>query len=87
MIDDSDRKRAVLKFCEGLFETTNLIGSDFDDVQIFEVSGRDFPQQSNGKGLHVSFSVSWHAIGKTGRTAHEALDELIQEDTDEDDQA
>ena len=57
----------------GLF-THNLIGSDFDDVQVIPVSKRRFPQQPNGEGLHISFSVSWHAIGKAGQEAHEALD-------------
>ena len=80
MTEDLDRKRAIIKFCEGLFETSNLISSDFDDVQLYEVDGRQFPQQSDGKGLHVSFSVSWHAIGKTGKVVHDALSELLPED-------
>ena len=76
MTDPSDKKRAALAFCRELFGTSNLIPTDFDDVQVFEVTGRDFPQQPDGGGLHVAFSVSWHAIGKTGKEAHDALDIL-----------
>ena len=80
MGNNTRRERAIIEFCEGLFATSNLIGSDFDDVRMFEVVGRGFPQQSNGGGLHISFSVSWHAIGKTGKAAHDALGELLPED-------
>ena len=76
MIDDLAKKRAVLKFCEGLFATRNLIPTDFDDVEVTEVKGRDFPQQSDGAGLHVTFSVSWHALGKT-RGAHGVLKQFF----------
>lgn len=69
---------AVMNFCRDLF-SSNLIQSDFDDVQLFKVTGRDFFQQPGGAGLHVSFSVSSHAIGKTGKVAHEALDILLPE--------
>ena len=71
------RKRAVLQFCRGLFATSNLISTDFDDVSLFEVKERDFHQQPVGTGLHVTFSVSWHAIGKTGQVAHDALHDLF----------
>ena len=83
MMDESEKKRAIKKLCEGIFATSNLIGTDFDDMQVFEVVKRDFPQQPGGGGLHVSFSISWHAIGKTGKTAHDALDVLLPA-TDED---
>ena len=75
-MNDLDRKREILKFCQALFATSNLIGTDFDDMQIIETIGRHFPQQANGAGLHVCFSVSWHAVGKTGKDAHDALDTL-----------
>ena len=83
MMDESEKKRAIKKLCEGIFATSNLIGTDFDDMQVFEVVKRDFPQQPGGGGSHVSFSISWHAIGKTGKTAHDALDVLLPA-TDED---
>lgn len=67
----------LTKLCRDVFRTSNLIPSDFDDIQVFEVTGRDFPQQPGGGGVHVSFSVSWHAIGKTGKDAHDALEELL----------
>ena len=83
LIDKYDKTRSVMKLCRDLFGTTNLIASDFDDVQLFRVSGRDFPQQPGGTGLHITFSVSWHAIGKTGKDAHEALAELLPDEEDQ----
>jgi hypothetical protein len=77
MVDESAKKRAIKKLCEGIFATSNLIGTDFDDMQVFEVVKRDFPQQIGGGGLHISFSISWHAIGKTGELTHEALEVLL----------
>ena len=76
-MDESDKKRAIKKLCESIFATSNLIGTDFDDMQVFEVVKRDFPQQIGGGGLHISFSISWHAIGKTGELTHEALEVLL----------
>ena len=72
----SDRRRALIAFCRDLFNS-NITGTDLDDVQMVEVKKRDFPQQPGGSGLHVSFSVSWHMIGKTGKEAHDALDVLL----------
>ena len=80
MSDELDKKDALMDFCRGLFQTSNLIGTDFDDVQVFKVSGRDFPQQPNGTGVHVTFSVSWHAIGKSGELADDALGRLFPEE-------
>ena len=80
MVDESAKKRAIRKLCEDIFATSNLIGTDFDDMQVFEVVKRDFPQQIDGGGLHISFSISWHAIGKTGKTAHDALDVLLPDE-------
>ncbi len=82
MSDDAKRTRAMMALCRELF-TANLIGSDFDDVQAFEVVKRDFPQQPTGAGVHVSFSVSWHAIGKMGKDAHDALDVLLPDKDDD----
>ena len=73
MSDDAMRTPAMMALCRELF-TTNLIGSDFDDVQVLPVVKRNFPQQPGGTGLYICFSVSWHAIGKTGKDAHDALD-------------
>ena len=77
MVDDLAKKRAIMKLCEGIFATHNLITTDFDDMQVFEVVKRDFPQQIGGGGLHISFSISWNAIGKTGELVHEALEVLL----------
>ena len=78
-----DKNRELIRLCRGIFETRNLIGTDFDDVQVLKVDGRDFHQQPGGGGLHISFSVSWHALGKTGREAHEALGAFIPPDASE----
>ena len=75
-------KLEFIKLCRDLF-TSNLIQCDFDDVQVFAVAGRDFPQQPGGTGVHVTFSVSYHAIGKTGAEAHDALTVLLP-DVDKD---
>ena len=77
MIDEASKKRELLKLCHDLFSTTNLIGTDFDDVQISEVTGRSFPQQSNGAGIHICFSVSWHAVGKAGKDTQDAINTLL----------
>ena len=74
-----DKRLAMMALCRDLF-SSNLIQSDFDDVQVFEVAKRDFPQQPGGTGVHVTFSVSWHAIGKTGKALHDALDVLLPGD-------
>ena len=84
-MDESAKKMAIKKLCEGIFATSNLKGTDFDDMQVFEVVKRDFPQQPGGGGLHVSFSISWHAIGKTGQKAHDALGVLLPNDDEQED--
>ena len=71
-------KSEFMKLCGELF-ASNLIQSDFDDVQVVAVEGCDFPQQPDGAGVQVTFSVSWHAIGKTGKDAHDALQVLLSE--------
>ena len=77
------RKYAMMNFCRDLFNT-NVIGTDFDDAQVFKVTGRNFIQQPGGGGVHVSFSVSWHALGKMGARGHEALEVLLPEQADGD---
>ena len=67
------KNRALIKLCKDLFGS-HVIGTDFDDVQVLLVKKRNFLQQSDGAGLHISFSVSWDAIGKVGKEGHDALD-------------
>ena len=43
-----DKNRELIRLCRGIFETRNLIGTDFDDVQVLKVDGRDFHQQPGG---------------------------------------
>ena len=70
-MSDNDARLALMKLCRGIFGTSNLIGTDFDDVRVFEVAGRNLPQQIDGNGLHVSFSIGnyipkyqWKAIAQ-----------------------
>ena len=51
--DSAEASRALLKFCRSLFETSNLIGTDFKDASILEVK-RPFVQDEGG--LHVQFT-------------------------------
>lgn len=83
MVDELSKKREMLKFCRGLFEIGNLVGTDFDDMQIFEVKGRNFPMQLDGAGLHVTFSVSWQAISKTKEEARKAIGILLPDLSEE----
>lgn len=72
-----------MEFCRLVFNQRNLIGTDFEDVQVFQVTGRDFEQQANGGGVHVSFSVSWHALGKVNGVSKQVtklLPELAEEE-------
>ncbi len=71
---------AVLKFCWSLFRSGLLEWEDFDDLSLAEVHGRDFARQPHGAGVHVTFSVSWKAIDKTGKGVQEALDVLLADD-------
>ena len=72
----ANESRALLKLCRALFKTSNLIGSDFKDVSALRVK-RAFAQDS--EGIHIQFSVSLHALGKSGKDAHDALEKLLPE--------
>ncbi len=78
MTEDLKRKRAFIRFCKELFVINNISVADLDDLKVVEVNGRNFPQQPDGEGLHISFSVSWDAVGKTGASIN--LGDLIPED-------
>ena len=81
----SESTRALMDLCAELFGS-NAVGTDFSDVQVIPVTKRPFPQQPGGEGLHISFSVSWHMIGKTGEKAHDALSVLVPEAMDSDEE-
>ena len=51
----------------------NLSGADFADVSMADVGGHDFPRQPFGNGVRVTFSVSWHAVGRIDKLARHAL--------------
>ena len=71
-----EKARALMTLCRDLFYS-NAIATDFDGVHAVEVVNCDFPQQPEGRGVHISFAVSWHMIGKTSKEAHDALDVLL----------
>lgn len=79
---DRRRDRATLKLCEIIFRSNILHTGDFDDLRVFHVDKRDFPQQLEGKGLHISFSISNHGLGKIGNAdMNDALGILFEDDT------
>ncbi len=82
-IDEKIRKTAAMRqLCEAIFGRNNLIGTDFDDVKAFRVEGRDL-HQSGGSGIHICFTVSWHAIGKLSPDSSDPLKQLgLLEDED-----
>ncbi len=63
----------LIDFCKGLFNTSNLIGSDITDVDVESVDAV-FPQDRSG--IKVTFTVSNHLIGKTGDEVRTPLDIL-----------
>ncbi len=73
-------KRAVIDLVKAIGRGSNLTGTDFDDARAFEVTRRNFEQQPGGEGVHLSLSISWHAIGKLDGPAHRALEVLFPED-------
>ena len=75
--DAGANAHALITLCKKLFTSANITGTDVDDVIAFEVKGRDFGQKPGGAGVHLSFSVSWHTLGKAGKDAHDALDVLL----------
>ena len=62
----------LLKLIRAMAES-NLIGTDFKDVQIKPVR-TDFVQDKNG--YLVQFAVSAHAVGKIGADGQNALHDL-----------
>lgn len=68
---------AVLTFCRHLFNS-NIVGTDLDDVQVFPVTKRRFEQQPGGGGVHITFSVSWHMVGKADPKCETALRQLLR---------
>ncbi|MYE62395.1 MAG: hypothetical protein F4X29_03690 [Rhodothermaceae bacterium] len=80
-MDDIDkefeRKAQIIDFCRELFKTSNLIYSDFEDVNVIKVK-RKFSQDRGG--VHVQFSVSWHLIGKANPKTQETIHLLLPDD-------
>lgn len=80
-MDESKKRRLMLAALRGIFAPSdNMIGTDIDNVQAFRVTECDFPQQSDGSGVHFSFSISDHAIGKViSEQGDEALAKLLKD--------
>lgn len=78
-MDEGEKRRAVLTLLRGIFGgSENLIGTDFDNVDVKSVEDCDFEQQPNGNGIHISFSISHHALGKVCNShGHDALEALL----------
>ena len=72
-----EKRKALKKFCESLFATKNLIGTDIEDVSAVRVE-REFEQDS--AGVRIQFTLSNHFIGKMDIEAHKALTVLLDED-------
>ena len=62
-----EEKRNAIKFCKGLFETGNLLASDFDNVQVNRVSG----------GVQVTFIAGPEAVARASEKAQKALGQLV----------
>ena len=75
-VDRTAARRALTKLLRGL--PSNLIATDLDDVSVLRVLDRNFEQQPDGGGLHISFSISYHALGKMGAAGHEAMEQLVR---------
>ena len=65
-----EEKRIAFKFCKGLFETSNLLSSDFDNIQVTRVSG----------GVQVIFIAGREAVARASEVAQNALGQLCPED-------
>lgn len=75
--DKIERNKQLVRFCRELFDTSNLIYSDFDDVSIKNIK-RPFIQCN--EGVLVQFSVSYNLIGKANNKVSESLHILLRED-------
>lgn len=51
---------------------SNLTGTDLTDITVLSTTNRSLVQQPDGKGLHISFTISDHALGKMGARGHRA---------------
>ena len=76
---DLSRTEARRQLCKLLGSLpSNLSATDLDDVSALHVMDRNFEQQPGGAGIHFSFSISHHALGKMGQAGHDALSLLVR---------
>ena len=65
-----NRRAALWRLCQAIFgPRSNLIGTDFADVQLWVVE-RKFPQDANG--VVIQFAISNHALEKVIATQESA---------------
>ena len=82
-MNEAENNRQIIQLIQGLAETRNFIGTDFDDVKVVRVTDRNFQQQPGGAGYHICFSISAHAFGKTGKQALDAMEKLCPSSDEE----
>ena len=70
------KSRLIIHFCREFFKTSNIIGTDIQDVCVKRIE-RKFEQDDSG--YRISFSISNHIVGKSNLESHEALEILLSE--------
>lgn len=75
-MSDSENWRALRTFAQGVFGKKNLIGTDFADIEVERID-RKFVQGTGG--IRVSFSISYHALGKLSGEVQDAKQLLLGE--------
>ena len=77
MTDRVTLSRSLMDLIQAIGNQRNLIGTDFENIQLTEIVGGKFPQQPDGAGLRISFDISCHALGKVNGKKHDALKVLL----------
>ena len=73
--NDSERIQALRTLCAAIFGRSNLIGTDFADVDAYNIERR-FSQGESG--VLLQFSISSHALGKiASKEVGDALKTLL----------
>ena len=60
-MDDREKSQAVCRALRAIADSP-VHGGDFEDVSVYRIE-RHFAQGPN-KGVLITFSISWHALGK-----------------------
>ena len=73
-MDETDKRRTLAKLCRDLNIGSNIIGTDFADVQV------EAATRSDRAGVHVSFFVSWDALGKMKESVSDAVSKFFPDE-------